>query len=400
MVKMQGFQRRIGKGSLLVLMTLFFFLMGKSDLFAEGSISVIFNSELMVLDSPALAPIMEKGRVLLPLRAVSENMGYKVSWDFKKKIVVIKDEDNILEIPVEKLTYKRNGKEKKTDMAPKLKNGTVFVPIRMIAEEFGSQVEWNPKDKTVIIEKYRTVEAADAVALLKNIDHNTKIILTGKEYNLSNVVEISNPNIRKVSVFDGEEYVIVGVNNLTIEAKKGIEPLVVVKPRYANVLTFEGCYNLKLKGIKAGHTIESGYCTGGVFKFLSTVKASIEKSKLYGCGTHGILGEYSYQIDVKDTEIYDCTYGCVSLSDCNEVKFSSCVFRDSKEFSMFDFVNVRDVLIENSLIKNNVSAGNTPLISSSGASDVTFLNSKFIGNKYVILQSGDGIRLKDCYVED
>lgn len=378
-------------------LVLFFLIVFTGGSFAENRISVMINGEQLDLYS---GPIMEGGRVLLPLRAVSENFEYQVSWDSRKKMVSIKDSKDILEIPVGTFTYKRNGKEKKMDVAPKLRAGTVFVPIRMVAQEFGCKVDWDVQKKIVWIEKYRTVEAPDAVSLLKNIGKNTKIILTGKEYNLSNVVGISNPHVKKTDVFDGEEYMISGVENLTIESKKGVKPLIVVKPRYANVLTFEGCYNIRLEGITAGHTAEPGYCTGGVIAFKDTEKADLVNCKLYGCGTYGVTGERSSFLNVSDSEIYDCTYGCVEFYDCRDVFFSYCMFRDSKEFNMFHFSNSARITIKDSEIKNNETIQGWSFLSSSGSDAIEFLRCRFTGNKYSILQSGDEIKLKECYIAD
>lgn len=46
-----------------------------------------------------------------------------------------------------------NGNEVKSVVAPKVVNGTTLVPIRLVSEEMGAIVEWNAKDKSILVRK-------------------------------------------------------------------------------------------------------------------------------------------------------------------------------------------------------------------------------------------------------
>lgn len=46
-----------------------------------------------------------------------------------------------------------NGKEIKTDVPPQLINGRVMVPARFVAEPLGAKVEWDEKNKIILITK-------------------------------------------------------------------------------------------------------------------------------------------------------------------------------------------------------------------------------------------------------
>ena len=115
-----------------------------------------------------------------------------------------------------------------------------------------------------------TVEAATVDELLSAIASNTRIVLTGKTYDLSTATEsLDGANYCWEEAADGPELVIFGVDNMTIESSDGILTghTITAAPRYANVLRFEGCTNLRLAGFTAGHTPEPGYCSGGVLRF-------------------------------------------------------------------------------------------------------------------------------------
>jgi len=99
-------------------------------------------------------------------------------------------------------------------------------------------------------------------------------------------------------------------------------------PRYADVLGFERCAGLTLRGFTAGHTEEKGYCTGGVLYFDLCDDAVIDGCALFGCGIMGITASNCDDMNVSNTEIYDCEYGAVTLNDSNAV-FDSCDIHDN-----------------------------------------------------------------------
>lgn len=52
-------------------------------------IRIIFDGKEIKYD---IAPILEQGRILVPLRVISENLGYKVGWNQKEwKATLTKD---------------------------------------------------------------------------------------------------------------------------------------------------------------------------------------------------------------------------------------------------------------------------------------------------------------------
>lgn len=128
--------------------------------------------------------------------------------------------------------------------------------------------------------------------------------------------------------FDGPSLVITGVDGLTIEGAGAESVTIAAVPRYADVLGFERCAGLTLRGFTAGHTEEKGYCTGGVLYFDLCDDAVIDGCSLYGCGIMGITASNCDDMNVSNTEIYDCEYGAVTLNDSNAV-FDNCDIHDN-----------------------------------------------------------------------
>lgn len=114
--------------------------------------------------------------------------------------------------------------------------------------------------------------------------------------------------------FDGPQLTIFDVENLTIRGKDGKDANVVsAVPRYAQVLAFDGCTNLTIRDLTAGHTKEPGYCIGGVLQFRNCGSVTVENTGLFGCGTIGVDAQSCRNILIRNNDIYECSYGGISL---------------------------------------------------------------------------------------
>ena len=142
--------------SLLIALSLFFVLSNShTEVSAESatqSYKVIIDGKLVSFTSdlgyPYLSP---QNRTMVPIRIISENMGYGVTWDQATTTVTITGNGDTLKLPVGKNTAIKNGKEIYIDTqngAPvdtKSVNlsGRVYVPIRFITEAMGGTVGYN-----------------------------------------------------------------------------------------------------------------------------------------------------------------------------------------------------------------------------------------------------------------
>lgn len=95
------------------------------------------------------------GAIMVPLRVVTEQMGFTVEYVNKTKTVTIKQANTVLELTVGQDTALVNGKPVKLLAAPLLSGSeaakTTFVPLRFIGEQTGAEVSWDNHTKTVYI---------------------------------------------------------------------------------------------------------------------------------------------------------------------------------------------------------------------------------------------------------
>lgn len=96
-------------------------------------------------------PFMKDGVTYLPLRFVAEVMGGQIDWSNSEKRVSVLRGDTMLELWVGGNDMTLNGVRQPMSAAPILKNGSVYVPVRIISEQLGQKVEWAGATKTITI---------------------------------------------------------------------------------------------------------------------------------------------------------------------------------------------------------------------------------------------------------
>ncbi|MGW9530523.1 GH25 family lysozyme [Paenibacillus terrae] len=92
-----------------------------------------------------------KGNVLVPLRLIVEELGYKVNWESKTSTVTIQDRDHNLSLQVNSPIASVDGHQMGLTVAPLLNGGTTYVPLRFVSEQTGLNVTWSSKLKTVFL---------------------------------------------------------------------------------------------------------------------------------------------------------------------------------------------------------------------------------------------------------
>ena len=182
-------------------------------------------------------------------------------------------------------------------------------------------------DVTVNADGVREIHVSTVDELLAAIAPDTAIYLDAELYDLSAATVYGGAGgewYGWVENFDGPELVIYGVENLRIIGAEGVNATISAVPRYADVLTFSGCAYIGISNVTLGHTEEPGECSGGVLNFSQCDSVTVDRSRIFGCGTVGVTADNSRGIAVNDTEIYDCSYSAASLYTCSDVAFTNC----------------------------------------------------------------------------
>jgi hypothetical protein len=96
------------------------------------------------------APILQDGRVFVPLRGVFENLGASVVYDAGTITATGNGRDIELHIGSTQATV--NGQGQLIDVAPFIIGASTYVPLRFVSEALGANVNWDENNRIVAID--------------------------------------------------------------------------------------------------------------------------------------------------------------------------------------------------------------------------------------------------------
>ncbi|MBQ4527374.1 MAG: leucine-rich repeat protein [Clostridia bacterium] len=96
-------------------------------------------------------PVIIAGRTLVPMRVIFEAVGASVEWNEEKRSVTsVKDGKEIV-LTIDSDTMMVDSKEYKLDTTPRIIADATLVPLRAISEALGYEVSWNDAQRRVEI---------------------------------------------------------------------------------------------------------------------------------------------------------------------------------------------------------------------------------------------------------
>lgn len=114
----------------------------------QDTISVLVNGVAISFDQP---PVIQDGRTLVPLRAIFEALGAEVAWDGTTNTVAAARSGIGISLQIGANEMYKNGTAIAVDVPAQIMNGRTMVPVRVIAEAFGAEVQWDAQSRTVLI---------------------------------------------------------------------------------------------------------------------------------------------------------------------------------------------------------------------------------------------------------
>ena len=116
----------------------------------ENPVYVAYGDKLLSFDTP---PRIIDGRTMIPIRFLFETMGASVDWDDGTKTVVISNDKTKISVTVGNDTALVNGEEKKMDVGATIISDRTLIPLRFISEELGYSVSWDGDTRLVSIDE-------------------------------------------------------------------------------------------------------------------------------------------------------------------------------------------------------------------------------------------------------
>jgi hypothetical protein len=95
------------------------------------------------------APFIKDGRTLLPIRALIEALGGSVQWNPSTRTATVLLGSRTVALTIGSKTALVNGTPITLDVAPEIKNGRTFLPLRALGENLGLDLAWEPISQTI-----------------------------------------------------------------------------------------------------------------------------------------------------------------------------------------------------------------------------------------------------------
>lgn len=123
----------------------------------SGYVNVLVNGKEVVTNPKAH---IVNGNTFIPLRGVFEALGAKVEWEnvtrqvlirYMDKTVILQDKSKKARVLTQTSSGRPTQKEFDIPVAPFIKNGSTFIPLRFVAESIGGEVKWHQEDYTAAI---------------------------------------------------------------------------------------------------------------------------------------------------------------------------------------------------------------------------------------------------------
>ncbi len=141
------------KNSIKILTLLFTFLIFTSLSFASSNINVTING--VEVNFPDAKPFIDAdaGRTMIPVRFVAENLKSEVEWNAEDRVVCINKGDNNIQLTIGSNIAIVNNESIKLDTEAVIHENRTYVPLRFVSEQLGAEVDWDGSTRTVIIKE-------------------------------------------------------------------------------------------------------------------------------------------------------------------------------------------------------------------------------------------------------
>lgn len=116
--------------------------------YVKTGMGVIINGEIISFERN---PVINNSRILVPGRTVCESLGAKLDWYENQGRIRITKGDTVIEMYIGSSTSQTGNTASRMDVAPYLQNGTVMLPLRFTAESFGYMVSLDQRSNNVVI---------------------------------------------------------------------------------------------------------------------------------------------------------------------------------------------------------------------------------------------------------
>lgn len=149
-----------------------------------SDVTVKLNGEVLSMHDANGAEVeafISDGTTYLPVRAISSALNVEISWDEATRSVFLGEKGDVSASLGDSVNiYVNSVKLNPTDangkaVAPILRDGTTYLPVRAIAQAFAKKVDWDAQNRAVLISDSALVDTSQTY---KIVLHGTNSVVT------------------------------------------------------------------------------------------------------------------------------------------------------------------------------------------------------------------------------
>ena len=119
----------------------------------NNAASVIVNGKEIEFNEKTGSVINYNNRTMVPYQTFFETLGYEMEWNVHKNLITAKKENAEIKITVNKNDFEIDGRTLKSDTPPVLLYYRHYIPLRAIAESMGYRVSYDEKTNSVLLDE-------------------------------------------------------------------------------------------------------------------------------------------------------------------------------------------------------------------------------------------------------
>lgn len=244
---------RISKIGLLVISCLIVFMTLVGQAQANTEIKVKIDGENV--NFPDMKPYVNSdNRTMVPIRFISDDMGYGLSWNQETKVVEIDSSGTKVILKVGEKIVQVGSSTIAMDTEAVIREGRTFVPLRFVTQAFDVKIAWNQSTQTISMEmpsvgQFHIVERGDTLYSIST-KYNVSVENIKKFNKMTdNIIHVG----QKLMLADATYYVVKSGDTLyKISQQFGVS---VNEIKQANALTSDALYvgqELRIDNPKTG----------------------------------------------------------------------------------------------------------------------------------------------------
>ena len=140
-----------------------------STIFAQpvGTVSVVLNGQTYPLKTE---PVIQSNTTMVGMREIFELLDAKVDWKETEKKIIASKGDKTIELYIGSNKAVNNGEEIELSVAPKMEQGMTLVPLRWVGEALDADIDWRQEEKVIYITTEKEENKSDTAKETINND--------------------------------------------------------------------------------------------------------------------------------------------------------------------------------------------------------------------------------------